>query len=117
MADSTTQLETTVAATVAGEDVSCGDFVALLNVTCEIPSYFWNACDSLLPPSELVRLRIFPSDAGVPLKVLAVCLPFVYAKTARGETKTIDLRRTQIVRLDRASAKQVWSALKSPCRS
>ena len=33
---------TTVAATVAGEDLRCGDFITLLNATFEIPSYMWD---------------------------------------------------------------------------
>ena len=109
---SETQLETTVAATIAGEDVSCGDFVAVLNSICELPSYLWDGCDARLSPYELVRLQVIPSEAGLPLKVFAVCLPFIYAKTATGEARTIDLRRVHIVRLDRASAKLVRSELK-----
>jgi hypothetical protein len=101
---------TTVAATVAGEDVRCGDYVTLLKVTCEVPSYMWD--HAMLPATELVRLRIIPGEAGVPLKVFAVCLPFVYAKTATGEIRTLDLRRQQIARLDRVAAKEVWSAQK-----
>lgn len=107
------QSKTSVAATVAGEDVVRGDFVALLNITCDLPSYLWNGCDALLPAHELVRLKLIPSDAGVPLKVFAVCLPFVYARTFKGEVETIDLRRTQIVRLNRDSAKRVWQQLRS----
>ena len=104
------QSRTTVAATVAGEDVSCGDYVTLLTATCEVPSYMWD--QAMLPPTELVRLKIMPSDAGVPLKVFAICLPFVYAKTPTGQVRTLDLRWQNIARLDRASAKEVWTALK-----
>ena len=104
---------TTVAATVFGEDVNCGDYVALLNVTCELPSYLWDDCQATLPPQELMRLRFIPDDAGVPLKVFAVCLPFVYAKRANGELKTLDLRLQQIVRLSPVCAKRVWNALKT----
>jgi hypothetical protein len=67
---------------------------------------------TMLPATELVRLKIIPTEAGTPLKVFAVCLPFIYAKTAAGDVRTLDLRRQQIVRLDRAAAKEVWSALK-----
>jgi hypothetical protein len=66
----------------------------------------------MLPASELVRLRVMPGDACVPLKVFTICLPFVYAKTATGEVRTFDLRRHQLARLDREAAKEVWSALK-----
>ena len=97
--------------------MSCGDFVALLNSICELPSYLWDGCDASLRPQELVRLKLIPNDAGTPLKVFAICLPFIYARTAGGETKIIDLRRMQIVRLDRTSAKQVWGELKERCKS
>lgn len=103
---------THVAATVAGEDVECGDYVALLNVTWEVPSYLWDSGQAMLPAQELVRLKMIATDAGVPLKVFSICLPFIYAKTASGDLRTIDLRRQQIVRLHRSSAKEVWNALK-----
>jgi hypothetical protein len=101
---------TTVATTVAGEDVHCGDYVTLHSTTCEVPSYMWD--QAMLPSTELVRLKVIPGEAGTPLKVFAVCLPFIYAKSAAGDVRTLDLRRQQIVRLDRAAAKVVWNALK-----
>lgn len=102
---------TTVAATVAGEDIHCGDFVTVLNTIFEVPSYQWD--QALLPPTELVRLKMIPCDAGVPLKVFAVCLPFIYAKDSKGEIKTLDLRREQLVRLNCDSAEKVWDELKA----
>ncbi len=107
------QLEPRAAATVAGEDLACGDYVALLNETIDCPSFLWNACDASLSPYELVRLKMIPSNAGHPLRVIAICLPFVYAKTPGGETATIDTRRTQLVRLDRKCAKVIWRELRS----
>jgi hypothetical protein len=106
-------LEPRAAATVAGEDLACGDYVARLNETVELPSYMWDSWMASLSPHELVRLKVVPRDAGQPLKVLAICLPFVYAKTPRKETLTIDTRRTQLVRLDRECAKAVWKELRS----
>jgi hypothetical protein len=107
------QLEPRAAATVAGEDLACGDYVALLNETVDFPSFLWDACGALLSPHELVRLKVIPGNAGHPLRVIAVCLPFVYAKTPSGETATIDTRRTQLVRLDRKCAKAIWKELRS----
>jgi len=60
--------------------------------------------------------KVIPNTAGHPLRVIAVCLPFVYAKTPSGETMTIDTRRTQLVRLHRKSAKVVWKELRSTTR-
>jgi len=87
------QLEPKAAALVAGEDLACGDYVALLNETVALPSFLWNACGVSLCPHEFVRLRMIPDGAGPPLKVIAVCLPFVYAKTPSKKTATIDVRR------------------------
>lgn len=105
-----TDATTSVAANVAGEDIRCGDYVTVLNATHEVPSYMWD--QAMLPANELVRLKFIPSEAGVPLKVFAVCLPFVYGRTATDDVHTLDLRRQQIVRLNRAAAKEVFSALK-----
>jgi hypothetical protein len=85
--------DTTVAATLAPEDVACGDFVAVLNMTFELPTYMWDAAQAMLPVDELIRLQLIPSDSGVPLKVFGVCLPFVYVKSTAGDVLTLDTRR------------------------
>ncbi len=110
---SVSQPQPRAAATVAGEDLACGDYIALLNETVDLPSFLWDACGASLSPRELVRLRVIPGNAGHPLRVIAICLPFVYAKTPSGETTTIDTRRTQLVRLDRKCAKVIWKELRS----
>jgi len=112
----TLQPASTAAATVAGEDLVCGDYVSLLNETVEFPSFMWDACGASLPPHELVRLKMIPGNAGQPLKVVAICLPFVYAKTPSREMTTIDTRRAQLVRLDRTCAKVIWKELRSGAR-
>lgn len=107
-----THLETTLAASVAGEDITCGDFIAVMNEVVELPSYLWSGCDISLPSDEPVRLRFLPCDAGEPRKVIAVCLPFVYAKKPNGSVVTLDVRRYQLLRLDRVCARAAWKARK-----
>lgn len=111
------QLELTAAATVAGEDLACGNYIALLNQTVDLPSFLWDACGAMLSPHELVRLKMIPVDAGQPLMVIAICLPFVYAKTPDGEISTVDTRQTQLVRLHRKCAKRVWKELQSRAKA
>ncbi|NUQ66641.1 MAG: hypothetical protein HUU20_29615 [Pirellulales bacterium] len=113
---SASQLEPRAAATVAGEDLACGDYVSLLNETVDMPSYFWDGWGASLSPEELVRLRLIPDRAGQPLRVIAICLPFVYAKTPNGEMVILDTRRMQLVRLDRKCAKLVWRELRQAPR-
>lgn len=107
------QLEPSAAATIAGEDIACGDYVALLNETVDYPSFLWDACGTSLSPHEHVRVKTIPATAGHPLRVIAICLPFVYGKTPSGETVTVDTRRAQLVKLQRKSAKVIWRALRA----
>lgn len=108
-------LQSTVAATVAGDDLRCGDYIAVLTQTCELPSFLWDNSDFRLSPHELVRLQVIPCDAGLPLKVFAICLPFVYVfPPGKKEVKTLDLRRMQLVRLNKTHAKTVWKQMQQP---
>ncbi|MCA9260530.1 MAG: hypothetical protein KDA61_15060 [Planctomycetales bacterium] len=94
-----------MARTLAPEDVRVGDYVSLLYVVRELPAVFF--CDDWqgLAPDEMLRFRTLPEMAGEPLKVQAVCLPFVLVKRANGERRPLDLRRVQVARLDRNYAK------------
>ena len=53
-----------------------------------------------------------PDDAGTPLKVKAICLPFVFVKAPNGEGRILDMRRCHLVRLSSDYARSVWKALK-----
>lgn len=97
--------------TLAAEDVRRGDYVSLLHEIVELPSYYWS-CDAWThPPEELVRLRWRTADCGLPLKVKAVCLPFVFVKKPCGEHRTLDVRHHALVRLTRTYGRAVWKAL------
>ncbi|MDZ4686685.1 MAG: hypothetical protein SH850_16560 [Planctomycetaceae bacterium] len=106
--------ESTSAELIAGENLRCGDYVATFTQMTELPSYLWDGGDYTLSPHELVRLKYTPCDAGQPLKIIAVCLPFVYAVKPDRSPVTLDLRRTQLVRLDTQCARRTWKALKGP---
>ncbi len=105
--DVSTTGDTTLAASVAPEDLKCGDFVAVLNEVIEYPSFFWFDLDAT-KRDELVRIRSIPSGSGMPLKVKAICLPFVFVKPPVGQCETIDIRRVQLVRLNERYGKTVW---------
>ena len=109
---SNTLRQTSLATTVAGEDIVCGDYVAILRQTFEVPSYLWDSCGNGTPPGQPVQLTLIPCDAGTPLKVVAACLPFVYVRAPGGMIETLDTRRMQLVRLDRDCAKRVWKEMK-----
>ena len=104
---------TTVAAQVAGEDIELGDYVTVLNEVLQLPSFLWCCSMVPLPADELVRIRYMPCNAGQPCKVIAVCLPFVYVERPNGDVSTVDLRRSQLARLDRKRAQSVSRRMRS----
>ena len=102
---------TTVATRIAGEDIAKGDYVTILSEIIELPSYLWSNSAISQPVDELVRLRYLPSEAGEPHKVVAVCLPFVYAKAPKGKLTAFDTRQQQLVRLDRDNGRSLWKQM------
>ncbi len=86
--------------TVSPEDLAVGDFIAITRSLIESPSFLW-CCDATLQKREdLVRLWLMPTDIQPPLKVCAVCLPFVLTKSVDRRSRLVDLRKVQIVRVD-----------------
>jgi hypothetical protein len=103
---------TTLAASVAPEDLLLGDYVATLSVIHEFPSFFW-CCDSELSArEEVVRIQRTGGDEGTPLKIKAICLPFVLVKDTTGKHRTLDIRLCRLARLSPEYARRVWKALK-----
>jgi hypothetical protein len=100
---------TSLAASVAPEDLKRKDFVAILNEVVEYPSFLW--CESLVGnPERLIRLQSCAENGGMPLKIKAICLPFVFVRSSQGELMTLDIRQVQLVRLSKRYAKAVWGA-------
>ena len=111
MKTSESQLSPSLAQCVAGEDLRVNEYIAVLTTTGEFLSNSWDRCD--LPPEAVVRVRFIPAIAGVPLKVFGICLPFVYTKHFNGNVEIIDMRCTQLARLNKECAKEVWKQRKS----
>lgn len=107
---------TSVAARIAGEDIQPNDFITILNEVVELPSYLWNCSGGAFSIDELVRIRYMPEEAGQPLKVFAICLPFVYGKSPSGGTAVVDTRRQQVVRLDPVNGRAIWKELRPASR-
>lgn len=110
MKTSNQPLQTSLAQSVAGEDLQTDEFIAVLSTTGEYLSHAWDRCD--LPPHEVVRVRYVPSIAGLPLKITGICLPFVYTRRSNDIVEIIDLRMTVVARLNTDCAKAVWKQLK-----
>lgn len=104
--------EVQLAACVAPEDIHCGDYLAILSRIEEYPSFFW-CCDAdSIEPHETVRVRYNDSRSGVPLKVKAICLPFVFVELPNKTHHSIDVRIHQFARLQHEYAKTVVKGLR-----
>jgi hypothetical protein len=97
-----------LAKALAPEDIEIGDFIAVLHSSREFPKYTWNST----PSSETVKVSYIPSDGGIPHRVKAICLPFVYVKHPSGLLKVLDVRVSQMARLGKVYAKTAWKAHK-----
>jgi hypothetical protein len=104
------------ARTLAPDDLRAGDFVSILEETIEYPSFWWSCDPQLWPPSQPVRMSCRTDDCGVPLKVKAVCLPFVFVKKPCGKHRTLDIRQQRLVRLSAKYAGAVWKILSKESR-
>jgi len=85
--------------------------VAILSETVEYPSFWWSCDPQLFPPSEPVRLQIHSCDCGTPLKVKAICLPFIFVKKPCGGHRTLDIRQQRLVQLSPNYARPVWKVM------
>lgn len=101
-----------LAARVAPEDLNCGEYVAVLNIVHEFPSFLWCCDGSGVQPDEPVQVQFRAPSNGTPLKIKAICLPFVFVKCPKGTSRTMDVRQTQFVRLNDQYAAAVWKELK-----
>jgi hypothetical protein len=95
--------EITISKPLAPEDISPGDYVTVLHVVCEYLNIF-SDCAFGQPPRPF-RVAWLPPDV-TPLKVVSICLPFVLVEDAKGASRTMDLRRHTLARLDEDFARK-----------
>lgn len=102
-----TMTKTQAVRRLAPEDIQVGDFVTLVSETYQFPTFLWFCGDG--PQDEPVRMKFLPCEnVGAPLKVQAVCLPFVITRTAGKKFRTLDVRQCELARLDAAYAEVAW---------
>lgn len=80
---------------VAPEDLRPGLFVAVLSVVHEVYTPTALEMADFRPPRP-VRVVCNGCASGEPLLVVSVCVPFVQVEDARGNLRTLDVRREQL---------------------
>lgn len=126
--------DNTLAQAIAPEDIREGDFLAVLSEVDEVlPFGALFDCSPFNQPRSLepVRVQWLPCGESVPLKVEAVCLPWVLVKapmsaaarmfgwlhagastTPTTMLRTLDVRRYRLARLTPDYGKRVYKLLK-----
>lgn len=90
-----------------------GDYVTILLEDCQYPTYYWQWFPPKVPDGQPVRLTFMPTDnIGLPLKVVAICLPFIAVENAQQEKQSLDLRQCELGRLSEDYVAATWA--KSP---
>lgn len=106
------QTVTGTARVLAPEDVAVGQFVTIHRLMSQLLWIEDGNAYNAPPRLDVISCRHLPARPGVPLKVKAVCLPYVLVKHPKGKSKLIDLRRVDIALLDTAFGKAAYKALK-----
>lgn len=101
-------LPTTLARRLAPEDLRPGDYVAVSRAICQLIP---DGCTEGWGKLRTIDLPYIPYDAGEPLRVVGVCLPFVFVKTAPGGHDTLDTRRQTLVRLGKIYGKRAFTCM------
>lgn len=110
--DTTINSECSLARPLGAEDIRRGQYVSVLDEFQEWPSFLWNSFgEEATPQNSLVRVRVKPAGAGIPLKVRALCLPFVHVQTPDRQSEILDLRKVQLVLLAEDYAKSVLKGM------
>ncbi|MBB6429038.1 hypothetical protein [Algisphaera agarilytica] len=108
-AKQTKPLKLSAARTVAAEDLRVGDGVTVAYVTLQV------LASEDPPPGEthnrVLKADYIPHDAGDPLRIVGVCLPFVLAENAYKRHVTLDVRRQHLVKLDSAYTRRALKKL------
>ena len=103
----------TLAKSLAPKEICAGDYVAVLHIVFEFPALVWVDDFSLIDYDEMIRLPFIPNETGAPLRVKAVCLPFVLVKHPCGKHQTLDVRHHRLAKIDQAYAKLAIKAHQS----
>lgn len=98
---------------VAPEDIRVDSFVT---VTEEILELSVCQLDQTLHRADPIRIAWRSDEAGTPLRVVDVCLPFLLVKDPVDGHRTIDLRRQRIVRLANRFGRAAYARLRADKR-
>ena len=100
---------TTLAATLAPEDITPGIYVTTLYETVRTVLTASQDNPRLPEGTTVFTARLLPDDAGEPKRVVGVCWPFLMVESAGGDVTTVDTRQAVLARLSDRFGREYFS--------
>lgn len=88
---------------VGAEDLEVGEYITPVFEKHQFPSYLWDG-DST-SASTPIEVTVRPKNAGIPYKIIEICVPFILGKCPKGKLQRFDLRGMDIGKVSRKYAK------------
>lgn len=93
------------------EDVRAGQYVCVMNILCEhMP--LWCLFEESWKDPEPVRMLMMAPDAGRPLRVVEVCVPFILVEEVDRSLRTLDLRRYRLAAVSERYGEKTFKRLR-----
>lgn len=91
--------QTLITRQIAPDDIKVGDYVAITHQQIQCIDYY---ASEYKHEMTLARLQLIynDDDAGIPLLVMRLCLPFVLVRKPDKKYQMVDIRRFRLVKLD-----------------
>ncbi len=96
-----------VAKQLRADDIRVGEYVAVLCETYEWPAVF---CSGVFDAPTVHRATLVPNHTEDPVRIEAVCVPFVFVVDTAGKHRVLDLRRVRLARVSGGFGRAVFAA-------
>ena len=100
---------------VAPEDIRAETYVTLLREVIEVFP-FGCLSESSWRKIEPLRVTVSCDEAGTPLRVIDVCLPFILVEDPCCRHRTLDVRRHQVARLKGRYARKAFDRMRADAK-
>lgn len=100
-----------VARQVRPDDICVGSFVAVLCETYEWPEFSCFGGAKEAGSDGVQRVTLVPNETKPPVRIEAVCVPFVFVVDAGGKRQVFDMRRIRLARVSNRFGRSVFAAM------
>ena len=105
-------LESDMTRHVSPEDLRVDDYVTISRQTHEL--LFGSVCEEGWRRPRIERVTVRCDEAGYPLRIVRLCLPFVLVTDPSGSHRVLDVRCHELAKLSPRFGKKAFKCLASP---